>query len=62
MLTHKWLKFHVCIVSIVATDALMLKHQAISIHTADGLVFTMNFAGPLLYKKTFISMGHSVKI
>ena len=32
-LTH--LEMHGCIVSIVATDALVLKHQAISIHSAD---------------------------
>ena len=34
-LTHKQLKMHGCIISTVATDALVLKHQAISIHSAD---------------------------
>ena len=34
-LTHKQLETHGCIVSIVATDALVLKHQAISIHIVD---------------------------
>ena len=39
LLTHK-LEIHGCILSIVATDALVLKHQAISIHSAD-LVFVV---------------------
>ena len=34
-LTPKHREMHVCIVSTVATDALVLKHQAISIHNAD---------------------------
>ena len=34
-LTHKQLETHGCILSIVATDALVLKHQAICIHNAD---------------------------
>ena len=34
-LTHKQLETHVCILSTVATDALFLKNQAISIHNAD---------------------------
>ena len=32
---------NVCIISIVASDVLILKHQAISIHNADGSVFNM---------------------
>ena len=32
---HKQLETHGCIFSTVATDALVLKHQAISIHSAD---------------------------
>ena len=35
VLTHEHLEMLVCIISIVATDALVLKHQGISIHTAD---------------------------
>ena len=35
MLTHKQLEQHGCILSTVATDALVLKHQAISTHSAD---------------------------
>ena len=35
LLTHKHLETHGCVVSTVATDALVLKHQAISIHIAD---------------------------
>ena len=34
ILTHKQLEMHVCILKIVATDALVLK-QAISIHNAN---------------------------
>ena len=34
-LTLKHQEMHGCVVSTVATDALVLKHQAISIHNAD---------------------------
>ena len=34
-LTHKHMEMHGCILSTVATDALVLKHQAISIHSAE---------------------------
>ena len=34
-LTPKHRETHGCVVSTVATDALVLKHQAISIHNAD---------------------------
>ena len=34
-LTHKQLETHECVLSTVATDALVLKHQTISIHIAD---------------------------
>ena len=34
-LTPKHRETHGCLVSTVATDALVLKHQAISIHNAD---------------------------
>ena len=39
-LTPKELEMHVCVLSIVATDALVVKHQAISIHNADR-IFTV---------------------
>ena len=35
ILSHKQLEMHGCKFSTVATDALVLKHQAISIHSAD---------------------------
>ena len=35
LLTLKHRETHGCVVSTVATDALVLKHQAISIHSAD---------------------------
>ena len=34
-LNHKWLEMHGCVISIVATDALVLMHQGISIHSVD---------------------------
>ena len=34
-LTHKQLGIHECILSTVATDAMALKHQAISIYGAE---------------------------
>ena len=34
-LTHKQLETHGCVLSTVATDVLVLKYQAISIHSAD---------------------------
>ena len=34
-LTHKHRDTHGCVVSTVAIDALVLKHQAISIHNVD---------------------------
>ena len=40
-LTHEHLETHVCGISIMTTDALVLKHQAISIHNANGLLFNM---------------------
>ena len=35
MLTHKHRETHGCVVTTVATDALVLKHQAISILSTD---------------------------
>ena len=35
LLTLKHRETHGCVVSTVATDALVLKHQTISIHNAD---------------------------
>ena len=34
-LNHKQLEMHGCVLSTVATDALVLKHQAISFHNTD---------------------------
>ena len=34
-LDHKQMEMHRCVHSTVDTDALVLKHQAISIHSAD---------------------------
>ena len=35
MLSHKLLEMHMCVLNAVATDALVLKHQTISIHSAE---------------------------
>ena len=37
---NSWKK-HGCILSIVATDALVLKHQAISVHSTDWIFFVV---------------------
>ena len=50
-LTHKPLEMHVCIINSVATDALVQKHHARSIHNADGLECHMYCIGPVSYKK-----------
>ena len=34
-LTHKYMEMHGCMLSAVVTDILVLKHQAISIHSPD---------------------------
>ena len=34
-LTHEQLEMHGCVLSTAATDALMLKHQTVSIHSVD---------------------------
>ena len=41
-LTHKQLEMHGCVLSIVATDGLVLKHQAISTHIADYIVIILD--------------------
>ena len=46
-LTHRQLEMHGCVISVVATDALALKRQVISNHTANS---TFYFTGPVSYK------------
>ena len=41
-LTHEQLESHGCILSTVATDGLVLKHQAISMHSADQIFFVLD--------------------
>ena len=41
-LTHKQLKTHWCVLSTVATDTLVLRHQAISIHSADQVFIVLD--------------------
>ena len=42
-LTHKQLEMHECIFSAVVTDGLVLKHQAISTHSADYTFIVLNY-------------------
>ena len=42
VLTHKQLETHGGILSTVATDGLVLKYQAISIHSADEMVIVLD--------------------
>ena len=39
--THKQLETIVCVISIVATDVLVLKHQAIGIHSVDSVLIVL---------------------
>ena len=41
-LTHRWLKTNGCVLNTVATDALVLKHQAISIHSANQILIVLD--------------------
>ena len=45
---------HWCILSTVATDALVLKHQAISIYSADEISIALDW----LQKKNYIYTEH----
>ena len=47
-LTHKQLETHVCLISTVATAALVLKHQAISSRSADCILIDQ-FHTTILY-------------
>ena len=42
LLPHKRLETNECILSTVATDALVLKHQAIRIHSADQMSIALD--------------------
>ena len=41
-LTHKQLEIHGCVFSTVDPDILVLKHQAISIHSADYIFIVLD--------------------
>ena len=58
VLTHKQLEMYGCIFSPVATDALVLKHQAISIHSADWIFIVLNW--PTCIQK-YYSYGEQYK-
>ena len=42
LLTHKQLEMHRCVQSTVATDGLVLKHQAINILNADNTTIALD--------------------
>ena len=49
-LTPKQLETHECVFSNVATDGLVLKHQTISTHSADEIIFVLEqFHTEILY-------------
>ena len=57
--THKQLETHVCIISNVDTDGLvLLKHQAICIHNAVGLVCGMYCTGLVSYQVSLYSQHY----
>ena len=55
MLAFKQLETHGCVTSTVATDALVLKHQAISIYNAGSMqiVFGKFHAKKIIFKSKF---------
>ena len=54
-LTHKQTEMHGCILSNVATDGLVLKHQANSIHSADKVFIVLDqFCTNILHLKSTI--------
>ena len=42
ILTHKQLETHGCVHSTVATDVLVLQHQAINIHTVEEIIIVLD--------------------
>ena len=55
---NSWKK-HGCILSIVATDALVLKHQAISVYSADWIFFS---SGPFSYRNIAVTVNSIMNI
>ena len=50
-LSHEQLEVHGCLLSTVATDVLVLKHQAIDIHSAEYIHIVLDqFHTEILYK------------
>ena len=58
IVTHKQLELHWCIFSTVATDALELKHQAISLHTVDKII---HYIWMIFKQKHYIHSEHLQK-
>ena len=60
VLTHKQLEMHQCVLSTVATDDLVLKHQAISIHSADSILNVLDPFQAEIYHIYRITLGHKI--
>ena len=60
-LTHKHLETHGCILSTVATDALVLKHQTISTHSADQICIAFDQFKKKYIKKIIIFIVNNIK-
>ena len=56
-LTHKQLEMHGCVISIVATDVLVLKHQALGFNSADLLNYQRFIQKYYIYKKLSLHFG-----
>ena len=53
MLTHKQLETHGCVLSTLAADAFVLKHQAIRIQKADKILTVLGqFHNKILHKQS----------
>ena len=48
LIIHKQLEMHGCMLSNIATDARVLKHQAISVHSAEWILIILD--GPFMQK------------
>ena len=55
-LTHKQLETHGFLQSIVATDVVVLKHQAISIHSADKFFIALTILAQKYHSKGYKKM------
>ena len=57
--THEWLEMHGCVLSTVAIDALVLNHQAITIHNVDRILIVL---GMFQWNITFVNSKQQLAI